>query len=52
MTIAVHEYPFSSSVQKAKTAFYEECLPFEPQMIDGSGPVAKATTSRSPLSSR
>jgi hypothetical protein len=27
MTIAVHEYPFSSSVQKAKTASYKERKP-------------------------
>jgi len=26
-------------VLKAKTAFYEERLPFESKMIDGSGPV-------------
>jgi glutathione S-transferase len=40
MTIAFNEHPFSSYVQKAKTALYEKGIPFESKMIDGSGPVA------------
>jgi len=40
MTIAFYEHPFSSYVQKAKTAFYEKSIPFETKMIDGSEPVA------------
>jgi hypothetical protein len=52
MTIAVHEYPFSSYVQKAKTAFYEERLPFEPKMIDGSGPVASGFAALWPIRRR
>jgi glutathione S-transferase len=40
MTIAFYEHPFSSYVQKAKTAFYEKGIPFETKMIDGSEPVA------------
>ena len=42
MTIAFYEHPFSSYVQKAKTAFYEKGIPFETKMIDGSEPVARA----------
>ena len=34
MTIALHERPFSSYVQKAKTAFYEKGIPFEARFID------------------
>jgi glutathione S-transferase len=40
VTIAFYEHPFSSYVQKAKTAFYEKGIPFETKMIDGSEPVA------------
>jgi len=40
MTIAIYEHPFSSYVQKAKTALYEKGIPFESKMIDGSEPVA------------
>ncbi len=40
MPIAFYEHPFSSYVQKAKTAFYEKGIPFESKMIDGSEPVA------------
>jgi glutathione S-transferase len=40
MTIAFYEHPFSSYVQKAKTALYEKGIPFESKMIDGSEPVA------------
>lgn len=40
MTIAFYEHPFSSYVQKAKTALYEKAIPFESKMIDGSEPVA------------
>jgi glutathione S-transferase len=40
MTIAFYEHPFSSYVQKAKTAFYEKGIPFDAKMIDGSEPVA------------
>jgi glutathione S-transferase len=40
MTIALYQHPFSSYVQKAKTAFYEKGIPFEAKMIDGSEPVA------------
>jgi glutathione S-transferase len=36
MTIAFYEHPFSSYVQKAKTALYEKGIPFESKMIDGS----------------
>ena len=39
MTIAFHEHPFSSYVQKSKTALYEKGIPFELKMIDGSEPV-------------
>jgi len=40
MTIAFYEHPFSSYVQKAKTALYEKGIPFESKMIDCSEPVA------------
>lgn len=40
MTITLYEHPFSSYVQKAKTALYEKGLAFESKMIDGSQPVA------------
>jgi glutathione S-transferase len=40
MTVAFYEHPFSSYVQKAKTALYEQGIPFESKMIDGSEPVA------------
>jgi hypothetical protein len=40
MTIAFYEHPFSSYVQKAKTALYEKGILFESKMIDGSEPVA------------
>jgi Glutathione S-transferase, N-terminal domain len=40
MIIAFYEHPFSSYVQKAKTALYEKGIPFESKMIDGSEPVA------------
>jgi glutathione S-transferase len=40
MTIAFYEHPFSSYVQKAKTALYEKGIPFGSKMIDGSEPVA------------
>lgn len=40
MTIAFYEHPFLSYVQKAKTALYENGIPFESRMIDGSEPVA------------
>lgn len=33
-------HPLSSYCQKAVTAFYEKEIPFEPQMLDGSEPVA------------
>jgi len=33
-------HPLSSYCQKALTAFYEKEIPFEPQMLDGSEPVA------------
>ncbi len=33
-------HPLSSYCQKAITAFYEKGIPFEPQMLDGSEPVA------------
>ncbi|MEZ5920438.1 MAG: glutathione S-transferase family protein [Parvularculaceae bacterium] len=33
-------HPLSSYCQKALTAFYEKDVPFEPQMLDGSEPVA------------
>jgi glutathione S-transferase len=36
MTIAFYEHPFSSYVQKAKTALYEKGILFESKMIDGS----------------
>jgi hypothetical protein len=35
MTIAFYEHPFSSYVQKAKTALYEKGIPFESKMIGG-----------------
>ena len=37
MTIAFYEHPFSSYVQKAKTALYEKGILFESKMMDGSG---------------
>ena len=40
MTIAFYEHPFSSYMQKAKTALYEKGILFESKMIDGSEPVA------------
>ena len=40
MTVVLYEHPFSSYVQKAKTAFYEKGIAFETKMIDGSEPVA------------
>jgi glutathione S-transferase len=40
MTIAFYEHPFSSYVQKAKTALYKKGIPFESKMIDCSEPVA------------
>jgi len=40
MTISFYEHPFSSYVQKAKTALYEKCISFESKLIDGSEPVA------------
>jgi glutathione S-transferase len=33
MTIAFYGHPFSSYVQKAKTALYEKGIPFESKMI-------------------
>src|SRR5262249_26488728 len=46
MTIAFYEHPFSSYVQKAKTALYEKGIPFESKMIDGSEPVASEFAAR------
>ena len=40
MALAFYEHPFSSYVQKAKTALYEKGIPFESKMIDGSEPIA------------
>jgi glutathione S-transferase len=40
MTLKLYQHPLSSYVQKAKTAFYEKGVPFEPVMLDGSEPVA------------
>ena len=40
MTLTIYQHPFSSYVQKAKTAFYEKGVPFEEKMLDGSDPVA------------
>ena len=40
MTIEFYEHPFSSYVQKAKTALYEKGIAFESKMLDGSEPVA------------
>jgi glutathione S-transferase len=40
MTLTMYQHPFSSYVQKAKTAFYEKDVPFEEKMLDGSDPVA------------
>ena len=34
MTIALYEHPFSSYVQKAKTAFYGRGIPFEARFTD------------------
>jgi glutathione S-transferase len=49
MTIEFYEHPFSSYVQKAKTAFYEKGIPFETKMIDGSEPVASEFAALWPL---
>ena len=46
MTIAFYEHPFSSYVQKAKTAFYEKGIPFEAKIIDGSEPDRRAASDR------
>ena len=40
MTLSLYLHPLSSYVQKAKTAFYEKDIAFEPRMLDGSEPVA------------
>lgn len=40
MTLSLYLHPLSSYVQKAKTAFYEKGIPFEPRMLDGSEPIA------------
>ncbi|HWI85756.1 MAG TPA: glutathione S-transferase family protein [Sphingomonas sp.] len=40
MTLSLYLHPLSSYVQKAKTAFYEKDIPFEPLMLDGSEPIA------------
>src|SRR4051812_23324828 len=40
MTLSLYLHPLSSYVQKAKTAFYEKEITFEPRMLDGSDPVA------------
>jgi glutathione S-transferase len=49
MTIAFYEHPFSSYVQKAKTAFYEKGIVFESKMIDGSEPVASELAALWPI---
>jgi len=41
MTLNLYLHPLSSYVQKAKTAFYEKGIEFEPKMLDGSDPVAR-----------
>jgi glutathione S-transferase len=40
MTIKLYAHPFSSYCQKAIMAFYENAVPFEFVMLDGSEPVA------------
>lgn len=40
MTLSLYLHPLSSYVQKAKTAFYEKRIAFEPRLLDGSDPVA------------
>jgi hypothetical protein len=56
MTIAFYDHPFSSYVQKAKTALYEKGIPFESKMIDGFEPFASefaaGRTSASPTARR
>jgi glutathione S-transferase len=49
VTIAFYEHPFSSYVQKAKTAFYEKGIAFETKMIDGSEPVASELAALWPI---
>jgi glutathione S-transferase len=41
MTIELYQHPFSSYVQKAKTAFYEKGIPFETKLLEGTGPVTE-----------
>ena len=49
MTIKLYAHPFSSYCQKAIMAFYENDVPFELVMLDGSEPVASEFAKRWPI---